>query len=85
MYIGGSKGALGMLPFVRSLSFSCSFRQISCQIISFCPKFRGWHPLGNPGSATDVDLCDNLVYCYSTRFTPLILARKVRGLRSPVF
>ena len=33
-------------PFsVQFLSFSYSFQQKYCQIISFCPKFRSWHPL----------------------------------------
>ena len=39
---------------VQFLSFSTSFRQISCQIIGFDPKFRGELPrLANPGCATD--------------------------------
>ena len=42
---------------IQFLSFSCSFRQKSCQIIGFCAKLRGWRPrLGNPGSTTAV-LC----------------------------
>ena len=35
---------LGMCNF-QFLSFSSSFQQKSCQIIGFCPKHRGWHPL----------------------------------------
>ena len=36
---------LGMCPTppVQFLSFSCSFRQESCRIIGFCPKFRNCH------------------------------------------
>ena len=40
---------------VQFLSFSCSFRQKSCQLIGFCSKFRGWRPdLGNPGLESSV-------------------------------
>ena len=39
--------------FGQFLSFSCSFRQKSCQKIGFCLKLRGWPPrLGNLKSAT---------------------------------
>ena len=42
-------------PSVQFLSFSCIFRQKSCQIIGFCPKRRGCPPrLGSPGSATEI-------------------------------
>ena len=53
--IQGGGGNRDMCPLlVQFLSFSCSFRQKSCQIIDFCPKFRSWRPrLGNPGSVTD--------------------------------
>ena len=40
---GGAPGTRA--PFsVQFLSFSCSFRQNSCQITGFCSKLRGWHP-----------------------------------------
>ena len=44
--VGGSKGVVGMRPppgplfSVQFLSFSCSFRQESSQIIGFCPSWR---------------------------------------------
>ena len=44
---GGSKweGTLGTCPIlVQFLSFWCSFRQKSCQRMSFCSKLRGWCP-----------------------------------------
>ena len=36
------RGAPGTPPSVQFLSFSCSFRQKSWQIIGICPKLRGW-------------------------------------------
>ena len=39
LYIDGSDGVLRM----DAPSFSCSYRQISCQLIFFGPKPRGWH------------------------------------------
>ena len=39
---GGAKDAPPLGP--NSVSFSCSFRQKSCQIIGFHPKLRGWLP-----------------------------------------
>ena len=48
-------GTLLTTPPVRFLSFSCSFRHKSCQLISFHTKLMGRYPhrLGNPGSSTE--------------------------------
>ena len=55
---GGSKGVTGIqvpTPLVQFLSFSCSFRQKSCQITDFGPNSGVGAPrLGNPGSDTDI-------------------------------
>ena len=46
------------MPLVSFLSFLCSFRENTSQIVGFCPKLRGWRfpRLGNLGSATDLSL-----------------------------
>ena len=72
------RGVPGTRPlFVQFLSFSGRFRQISYQIIGFCPKFRGWRPrLGNPASATVTS--NNEILCYVCRY-PTALAMIASG------
>ena len=78
--IGGSGGGGAVLwtrtsSPVEFISFSCNFQQQCCQIIGFCPKYRGWRPpppprLGIPGSATELSLFSNyvLIEAFKTAF-----------------
>ena len=45
---GGGELETRALLFVQFLSFSCSFRQKTCQMIGFRPQLKGWRLLGNP-------------------------------------
>ena len=69
--IGGSKGVPGTQAplWVQFLSFSCSFRQKSCQIISFLREMYGLAPPGleNTGSANE----------YSHFYVGLFFSRKL--------
>ena len=60
IFIVGTKEVPGLVllfPWSNFFSFSCNFRQKSCQIIGFYPKLSSWRPrLGNPGSATAFSL-----------------------------
>ena len=69
--------------YIQFLSFSCGFRQKSCQIMVFCSKLVGWRPMGNPGSIAldrfdyfDVSTLNCCKYSISTLFFPKDLVIK---------
>ena len=82
---GGGGGARDAHPSrYKFLSFSCSFRKISCQIIGFKRLRRGWHPL--PSGKSWIRHCwDSNSFSYGSRISQMGGASLKPNVRVPTY